>query len=158
MDDPGGTAGPLEGVMSPGLRALTVGLVLTVTLVAFEALAVATALPAAERDLGDVQLYGWVFSAFLLASLIGIAFAGDRSDIGGPAFPYIAGLVLFGTGLVVGGLAPSMGVLVAGRAVQGLGAGRSRRSPTLSSAVLIQSGSARGCSRSTPRPGSCRGW
>jgi MFS family permease len=109
--------------MSPGLRALTVGLVLTVTLVAFEALAVATALPAAERDLGDVQLYGWVFSAFLLASLIGIAFAGDRSDIGGPAFPYIAGLVLFGTGLVVGGLAPSMGVLVAGRAVQGLGAG-----------------------------------
>jgi MFS family permease len=112
-----------DGVMSPGLRALTVGLVLTVTLVAFEALAVATALPAAEDDLGDVQLYGWVFSAFLLAGLIGIAFAGDRSDIGGPAFPYIAGLVLFGVGLVIGGLAPSMAVLVGARAIQGLGAG-----------------------------------
>jgi MFS family permease len=112
-----------SGVMSPGLRALTVGLVLTVTLVAFEALAVATAMPAAEDDLGDVYLYGWVFSAFLLASLVGIAFAGERSDSGGPAFPYLAGLVLFGAGLVIGGLAPSMPVLVAGRAIQGLGAG-----------------------------------
>ena len=111
------------GVMSPGLRALTIGLVLTVTLVAFEALAVATALPAAEDDLGDVQLYGWVFSAFLLASLVGIAFAGDRSDIGGPAFPYTAGLILFGLGLAIGGFAPSMAVLVGARALQGLGAG-----------------------------------
>lgn len=111
------------GVMAPGLRGLTIGLVLTVTLVAFEALAVATALPAAEDDLGDLYLYGWAFSAFLLMSLVGIAFAGDRSDIGGPAYPFAAGLVLFGIGLLVGGLAPSMGVLVAGRAVQGLGAG-----------------------------------
>jgi MFS family permease len=109
--------------MDAGLGALTIGLVLTVTLVAFEALAVATALPAAEDDLGDVYLYGWTFSAFLLASLIGIAYAGDRCDIDGPAFPFIAGLVLFGIGLVVGGFAPTMHVLVLGRAIQGLGAG-----------------------------------
>jgi MFS family permease len=109
--------------MDPGLRALTIGLVLTVTLVAFEALAVATALPAAEDDLGDVYLYGWTFSAFLLMSLIGIAFAGDRSDVGGPVLPFVAGLALFGIGLVIGGLAPSMPMLVVGRAIQGLGAG-----------------------------------
>jgi MFS family permease len=102
---------------------MTIGLVLTVTLVAFEALAVATALPAAEDDLGDVYLYGWAFSAFLLMSLIGIAYAGDRSDLGGPAGPFIAGLALFAAGLVIGGLAISMPMLVAGRAVQGLGAG-----------------------------------
>jgi MFS family permease len=111
------------GVLGPGLRGLTIGLVLTVTLVAFEALAVATALPAAEDELGDVYLYGWAFSGFLLMSLIGIAFAGDRCDIGGPAAPFIAGLVLFAAGLVIGGLAVSMPMLVAGRAVQGLGAG-----------------------------------
>jgi MFS family permease len=111
------------GVLDPGLRALTIGLVMTVTLVAFEALAVATALPAAEDDLGDVYLYGWTFSAFLLMSLIGIAFAGDRSDWNGPALPYVAGLALFAVGLVVGGIAPSMPILVLGRAIQGLGAG-----------------------------------
>jgi MFS family permease len=37
--------------------------------------------------------------------------------------PFVAGVVLFGSGLAVAGLAPSMGVLVAGRVLQGLGAG-----------------------------------
>lgn len=117
------TADQPRGVLDPGLRGLTIGLILTVTLVAFEALAVATALPAAEDDLGDLYLYGWTFSAFLLASLVGIAFAGERSDISGPAVPFVLGLVLFGIGLVLGGLAPSMLVLVLARAIQGLGAG-----------------------------------
>ena len=112
-----------RGVLDPGLRGLTIGLILTVTLVAFEALAVATALPAAEDDLGDIYLYGWTFSAFLLASLVGIAFAGERSDISGPALPFILGLALFALGLVLGGLAPSMLILVIARAIQGLGAG-----------------------------------
>ena len=49
---------------------------LAVTFVAFEALAVATILPVVGRHLGDLRLYGWVFSAFLLASLIGIVLAG----------------------------------------------------------------------------------
>ncbi|MCA9829384.1 MAG: MFS transporter [Dehalococcoidia bacterium] len=114
---------PPRGVLDPGLRGLTIGLILTVTLVAFEALAVATALPAAEDDLGDIYLYGWTFSAFLLASLIGIAFAGERSDISGPALPFVLGLVLFAVGLLVGGLAQSMLILVGARAIQGLGAG-----------------------------------
>src|SRR5690348_7382752 len=37
--------------------------------------------------------------------------------------PMLAGLALFALGLVIGGTAPDMAVLVAGRAVQGLGAG-----------------------------------
>ena len=114
---------PPGGVLDPSLRALSIGLVLTVTLVGFEALAVATALPAAADDLGGVRLYGWVFSAFLLTSLVGIAFAGERSDAVGPASPYLLGLLLFGLGLVIGGLAPSMLLLVLARALQGLGAG-----------------------------------
>jgi hypothetical protein len=39
--------------------------VLAVTFVAFGALAVATILPVVGRHLGDLRLYGWVFSAFL---------------------------------------------------------------------------------------------
>ena len=111
------------GVWAPERRPLTVGLVLAVTLVAFEALAIATILPVVSRHLGDLRLYGWVFSAFMLTSLIGIVVAGTLSDRGPLAPPMLAGLSLFAVGLVVGGTAPNMPVLVAGRAVQGLGAG-----------------------------------
>jgi MFS family permease len=97
--------------------------VLAVTFVAFEALAVATILPVVGRHLGDLRLYGWVFSAFLLASLIGIVLAGTLADRVPLGRPMLAGLALFAVGLVVGGAAPDMPVLVAGRAVQGLGAG-----------------------------------
>jgi len=111
------------GIWAPGRRPLTVGLVLAVTFVAFEALAVATILPVVGRHLGDLRLYGWVFSAFLLASLIGIVVAGTLADRAPLGRPMLAGLALFTLGLVIGGTAPDMAVLVAGRAVQGLGAG-----------------------------------
>lgn len=116
-------AGQASGIWVPGRRQLTVGLVLAVTFVAFEALAVATILPVVGRHLGDLRLYGWVFSAFLLASLIGIVIAGTLADRAPLARPMLAGLALFALGLVIGGTAPDMAVLVAGRAVQGLGAG-----------------------------------
>jgi hypothetical protein len=45
------------------VRPLTVGLVLTITLAAFSALAVETILPIVSDELGGVSLYGWVFSA-----------------------------------------------------------------------------------------------
>jgi MFS family permease len=96
---------------------------MTITFVASEALAVVTVMPIVARDLGGLRLYGWVFSAFMLGSLVGIVAAGRDADRTGPARPYVAGLVLFGTGLVVAGLAPSMPVLVLGRALQGVGAG-----------------------------------
>jgi MFS family permease len=114
---------PAGGIWAPAHRPLTVGLVLAVTFVAFEALAVATVLPTVGRHLGDLRLYGWVFSAFLLASLIGIAAAGTLADRVPLGRPMLAGLALFALGLIIGGTAPDMAVLVAGRAVQGLGAG-----------------------------------
>jgi MFS family permease len=102
---------------------LTLGLVLTITLVAFEALAVATIMPIVGRELGGLDLYGWVFSAFFLGSLLGIVVVGGSVDRRGLVVPFAVGLVLFSTGLIVGGLAPSMEVLVGARFVQGLGAG-----------------------------------
>ena len=113
------------GLWSPGHRALTIGLVLTITLVASEALAVTTIMPIVADDLaaGDRALYGWVFSGFILSSLVGIAAAGVLIDRGSLTRPYLLGLGMFCIGLVVGGLAPSMPVLVFGRVLQGLGAG-----------------------------------
>jgi MFS family permease len=116
-------AATAEGVWSPGRRALTLGLFLTITLVAFEGLAVATILNIIEDDLQDIGLLGWVFSAFFLGSLFGIVAAGYDADRKGPARPFIVGLSLFALGLLGAGLAPSMVALVAARAVQGVGAG-----------------------------------
>jgi MFS family permease len=111
------------GIWSRAHRSLTIGLILTVSGAAFEALAVATTLPATIRDLGGLALYGWAFSAFMLANLVGITVAGAEADRQGPARPFIAGIVSFVLGLIVVGLAPSMLVVILGRAVQGFGAG-----------------------------------
>jgi MFS family permease len=112
-----------DGLFAPHRRALTVGLLMTITIIASESLSVVTIMPVVARDLHGLRLYGWVFSAFMLASLVGIVAAGRQADRHGPAQPYIAGLILFSAGLVVSGTAPTMPVLVAGRALQGLGAG-----------------------------------
>jgi MFS family permease len=113
----------VKGLWARGRRGLTIGLVLTITLVAFEALAVSTIMPIVAKELHGIELYGWVFTAFMLGSLIGIVLAGGLIDRRGLGGPFAAGIALFAIGLIVGGLAPSMPVLVAARFVQGLGAG-----------------------------------
>ena len=117
------SAGSAGGLWAPQRRALTTGLVLTITFVASEALAVVTIMPVVARELGGLRLYGWVFSAFMLGSVFGIVAAGRLADRRGPAIPYVGGLVLFGAGLAIAGLAPAMLILVIGRALQGIGAG-----------------------------------
>jgi MFS family permease len=112
-----------DGLWSPARRQLTIGLVLSVTLVAFEALAISTVMPIVKNDIGGLDLYGWVFTAFLLGNLIGIVVVGGVIDQGGLVRPYAVGLGLFGVGLLIGGLAPSMPILIGGRFLQGLGAG-----------------------------------
>jgi MFS family permease len=102
---------------------LVTGLVLTITIVASESLAVLTVMPLAARELNGLRLYGWAFSAFTLSSVVGIVAGGRATDRSGPARPFVAGLVLFASGLAMAGLAVWMPMLVAGRALQGLGAG-----------------------------------
>ena len=114
---------PDDQPVDPGRRALKIGLVSVITLVAFESLAVTTILPQVESDLGGLAWYGWVTAAFFLGTMIGIVYAGDRADRVGAGPPYLLGLVLFAIGLLVCGFAPGMPILVAGRFVQGFGAG-----------------------------------
>ena len=107
----------------PGLRGLTLGLVSTITLVALESLAIGTVMPIVADELGDLQLYGWVYTAFFLGNLLGIVLAGGALDRMPLHRPFAAGLVLFGAGLLIGGLAPSMQILVLARFIQGFGGG-----------------------------------
>jgi MFS family permease len=76
-----------------------------------------------ERHLGDIGLYGWIFSAFMLAALAGNVVAGAVCDKAALRGPLVGGAVLFAAGLLLGGLAPTMLVLVLARGVQGFGAG-----------------------------------
>jgi MFS family permease len=110
-------------LFAPGLRGLTVGLVATITLVALESLAIGTVMPIVADELGNLELYGWVYSAFFLGNLIGTVVSGGALDRLPLHRPFTAGLVLFAGGLLIGGLAPSMQVLIAARFLQGLGGG-----------------------------------
>jgi len=111
------------GLWSTERRPLTVGLVLTITLVAAEALAVSTAMPIVAKDLGGLELYGLVFSAFLVGSLVGIVIAGSLIDRVGVVTPFLVGLALFAVGLALGGAAVSMPMLIGARLIQGIGGG-----------------------------------
>src|SRR5204863_10109557 len=105
------------------MRPLTVGLVLTITLIGFSSLAVETILPIVSDELGGVSLYGWVFSAFFLGSLASVIVAGGIADRRGTLLPYVTGLSLFVLGLLIAGAAPAMAIVVSGRLVQGIGSG-----------------------------------
>ena len=112
-----------DGLWSPKRRPLTLGLVLTITLVAAEALAVATAMPVVAKELGGLELYGLVFTAFLVASLLSIVVSGTLIDRRGVVLPFLLGIGLFALGLAIAGSAVSMEMLIVGRFIQGLGGG-----------------------------------
>jgi MFS family permease len=107
----------------PPLRALTAGLVMAVTVNAVEAVAVVTAMPAVSKELHGDRLYGLAFSAYMLANLSAIVATGRQADRHGPARPFAMGASAFAVGLVLAGAAPTMGVIVLARAVQGFGGG-----------------------------------
>ena len=111
------------GVLSGRYRALTIGIVSCVLLVAFEATAVNTAMPVAARALHGLGLYAFAFSGYFTASLLAMVVSGEWADKRGPLGPLAAGIATFGVGLLIAGTAQDMWIFVAGRAVQGLGGG-----------------------------------
>jgi MFS family permease len=94
-----------------------------ITLNAFEAVAVVTAMPAISADLHGDRLYGAAFSAYMLANLVSLVVSGEQSDRRGPAVPFLAGVASFGAGLAVAGAAPTFAIVIVGRVLQGAGAG-----------------------------------
>ncbi len=104
-------------------RRLTVGLCVNIVAIAFETIAVATAMPVAAWELNGLTYYAWSFSAFGIGMLFATVAAGRLSDRIGPAKPLLVGLGVFLVGLVVAGTAEHMLQLIGGRLVQGLGSG-----------------------------------
>lgn len=124
LDAPGvAKPAPAEGVLGRTYRALSVGIVSVVFLIAFEATAVGTAMPVAARELHGIPLYAFAFSAYFTTSLFAMVLSGQWADRHGPLAPLAAGISAFGAGLLLSGTAGTMWLFIAGRAVQGLGGG-----------------------------------
>ncbi len=112
-----------RGVFHPAYRLISLSVIAMVTIVAFEFMAIATAMPAAAAELGALSTYGLAFSVMLTGQLLGIVIAGVWADRSGPMPGLYAGQLLFAAGAAVCGLATSFPLLLVGRAVTGLGAG-----------------------------------
>ncbi len=84
---------------------------------------VTTAIPIMVADLGGMDNMTWVITAYLLASTIGAPVAGKLGDLYGRKLVVQVGIFVFLAGATLAGLAQSMEVLIAGRAIQGLGGG-----------------------------------
>jgi EmrB/QacA subfamily drug resistance transporter len=104
------------------------GWALALTSVAFfmtalDLLVVITALPAIHASLGgSVSTLEWTVNAYTLTLAAGIITAAALGDRFGRRRMYVAGLLLFTAASAACALAPSAGLLIGARAVQGLGA------------------------------------
>src|SRR3954466_4508334 len=99
------------------------GLVLVMLLAALDGTIVATALPTIVGELGGLAHISWITSAYLLAQTVVTPLYGKLGDLFGRKRVLQFAVVLFLIGSALCGLAQSMTMLIAFRAVQGLGAG-----------------------------------
>jgi EmrB/QacA subfamily drug resistance transporter len=96
---------------------------LSIFLASMESTVVATAMPTIVGQLGGLEHYSWVFSAFMLASTTVVPLYGKLSDLYGRRKLFVFAMALFLIGSVWCGLANSMAQLIFARALQGIGAG-----------------------------------
>ncbi|QZT64909.1 MDR family MFS transporter [Mycolicibacterium austroafricanum] len=110
--------------VSPNRRNLIfVAVVLGMLLAALDQTIVATALPTMVADLGGAGHQAWVVTSYLLASTIVTAVVGKLGDLFGRRTIFAVAVVFFLIGSVLCGIASSMEMLVASRALQGVGGG-----------------------------------
>jgi len=115
-----------DGLIHIGRRAqfATLGAVmLGMLLSSLDQTIVGTAMPKIVGDLNGLEHYSWVVTGYLIASTAGVPIFGKLSDIFGRKWLYLGGIATFLAGSMLAGLSQSMTMLIAFRAVQGVGAG-----------------------------------
>ncbi|MBI3726166.1 MFS transporter [bacterium] len=141
MNDDGARAAALSplvflGVELPRRKVIVLGVMLGLFLSAVEATVVGTALPSIVASLRGLELYGGVVTAYLVASTVSVPAWGRLSDLHGRRPFYLLGVAIFLLGSILSGAVPepsidaatgdvrsTMPLLIAARALQGLGAG-----------------------------------
>lgn len=114
---------PKESMSKNRIILVTIGIMLSLFLASMESTVVATAMPTIVGQLGGLEHYSWVFSAYMLASTTTVPLYGKLSDLYGRRNLYIFAMLLFLTGSILCGQAQTMTQLVLARALQGIGAG-----------------------------------
>jgi EmrB/QacA subfamily drug resistance transporter len=105
------------------IRTIVLGILLAMFLGALDQTIVATALPTIGHELADVENLSWVVTAYLLTATAATPLYGKLSDIHGRRAMLLVAIAVFVAASVLCALAPNMGVLIVGRALQGLGGG-----------------------------------
>jgi len=115
---------PVKGPMAHSdIRVIVIGVGVTMFLSALDQTIIATALPTIAREIGDFRNISWVASIYLLTATAVTPLYGKFSDIHGRRITLLMGIVVFVVGSIACAMAPSMLVLIAARAIQGLGGG-----------------------------------
>ncbi len=129
MSDTGDRSAAQAGLNAPRelrgrqLGAVFGGLMLVMLMAALDSTIVATALPTIARDLGGLNHISWVTTAYLLAQTVVTPLYGKLGDLFGRRVVLQVGLVIFLVGSALCGLSQSFAMLIAFRALQGLGGG-----------------------------------
>jgi EmrB/QacA subfamily drug resistance transporter len=110
-----------------GLRSergpILLAIMLSTALVAIDSTVIATAVPSIVHNIGGFAQFPWLFSIYLLAQAVTVPVYGKLADLFGRKPIMLLGIGLFLLGSIMCGIAWNMTVLIAFRAVQGLGAG-----------------------------------
>ena len=123
MTDTTQTAPPLSALFSGANLFPTLMLGGGICLHAVETYITATLMPSIVRDIGGLSLFAWATTLYVAASVIGSIFVAVRPATVSLNRCYVGGAALFGLGSLVCAIAPVIEVVLAGRALQGLGAG-----------------------------------
>ena len=102
---------------------VVISLLIATFLTAIEGTIVSTAMPKMAEDLQGSQLYTWVISIYLLATVISIPIFGKLADLYGRKVIFTVGVIIFLAGSILSGFSQTMGQLVLFRLIQGIGAG-----------------------------------
>ncbi len=107
----------------PEIRRIVYGLMMAMLLGALDQTIVATALPTIGRDLHDVVHLPWVVTAYLLTATGSVPIYGKLADTYGRRPALLGAIAIFIAGSIGCAMAPTLGVLVGARLVQGIGGG-----------------------------------
>ncbi len=115
--------GPWGDLLRDGRGVYTVSLSLGIALHATDTFIVSTVMPTVIADIGGAAFYAWVVMLYMTASILGAASGGPVKLMFGARRGYAAAGLVFLFGTILSASAPTMPVLLAGRLIQGFGAG-----------------------------------
>src|SRR6267142_1884954 len=104
-------------------RLIVFGVLLPLFMGSLDNTILASALPTIGRDFGEVHNLPWLITAYLLSATAGMPLYGKIADIHGRRFTLRLALSIYIVASLICALAPSMLVLILGRALQGIGGG-----------------------------------